>query len=176
MITNGKCPAPRMGHTMCAIDDNHILIFGGMGETQKFNDMWLCDLQNLKWDPVYYTGTPPTPRCEHSMCVYKEADDSLKLFIFGGSVGKGSIKYDSSDLYSFSLRDHYWEQLVCPYPKNLPEPRSGHIMVETGGCLYMYILLIIIYLFIALDLVVFPITRHIKIYMNIIYKLIIGDN
>lgn len=143
IITNGRAPAPRTGQTMCAIDNHRILIFGGIGESQKFNDLWICDLSIKKWEMVYYTGIAPTPRCEHSMCLYTTPDDEQKLFVFGGSVGKGSIKYDSNDLYCFSFKDHFWEQISCPYPKNLPEPRSGHIMIQTNNCLYMYLIFII---------------------------------
>eukprot|EP01132_Coremiostelium_polycephalum_P002690 gene2690-3336_t len=59
----GNPPSPRHSHYVCQIASESILLFGGIGESNKiFNDLYLLNLSSqnvLKWNQPNVTGTQP---------------------------------------------------------------------------------------------------------------------
>ena len=104
----GECPSQRSGHTSCLISINEMLIFGGWGQNQYKNDVYVLKVTNtqtdeeggedddlsssnsnsnmlveekrLVWRKSVIKGKPPEPRRFHGMtCVGRN------VFIYGGS-------------------------------------------------------------------------------------------
>ncbi|KAF5397260.1 Kelch domain-containing protein 4 [Paragonimus heterotremus] len=84
MRVEGSCPCARSGHRMVAWKSSFML-FGGFSDTGSktvyFNDMWIFDLDVLRWNPVQLTGDVPSPR---SGCLFFPGSDMKYLYIFGG--------------------------------------------------------------------------------------------
>lgn len=103
-------PEARWKHSATAINDTHILIFGGYrSSTQRLNDVWVLDTAKDKWSQPLATGrVQPSPRGAHAAALVGH-----KLYIFGGYGGEGFARQDFNDLYALDLETWEW-QLVHP--------------------------------------------------------------
>lgn len=79
--------------------------------------------------------------------VQKECNLNINhRYVFGGSIGIGSIKNDSNSLHYLDLDTWTWytkyykrrTEEISPYVRHIPKARSGHAMVEINGNIYMY--------------------------------------
>ena len=65
--------------------DEYIVVFGGMGEKGKLEDVYRFDYTELKFKKYdIKEGPSPAPRANHSACCYEG-----KVYIFGGNGGRG---------------------------------------------------------------------------------------
>jgi hypothetical protein len=83
LVPAGTGPSGRAGHSM-VYDSRHdrILLFGGIGNTGRMNDVWELTLGGpLQWNPIIAGGTPPSARWAHT-AVYDAVRD--RMVVFGG--------------------------------------------------------------------------------------------
>ena len=41
----GSKPSPRAGHTLTAVDEKRVILFGGLDGQKYLDDLWLLDVQ-----------------------------------------------------------------------------------------------------------------------------------
>jgi len=98
-------PAPRSNHTTC-LHENAIVLFGGHGglgyQRKAFNDAWLLNLDNGRWNELMCQGTPPPPRSGHTAF----CKDGC-VFIFGGWNHESQF----NDLFMLDVENKDWNDL-----------------------------------------------------------------
>ena len=45
VCVTGSKPSPRAGHTLTAVDEKRVILFGGGDGQKHWNDLWLLDVQ-----------------------------------------------------------------------------------------------------------------------------------
>jgi len=79
----GDVPKPRDDHSLCKVDDQSFVIFGGYVEGQRCNECYLCTKngQTLDWKCLECGEEDEIPclRASHSMVCHEG-----KCYIFGG--------------------------------------------------------------------------------------------
>lgn len=101
---------------------NAFLYFGGTGNVTgnipRYNDLWTLKLLSdagIQWDPVFPSGTPPSPR--NAVCG-AWVPDRRQLVFFGGETANGTM---SAELWAYDLDSNAWLQL----PNLNPPPARG---------------------------------------------------
>lgn len=113
-VDPANSPSPRFGHSMIALGDGGILLFGGEdGEGNLHNDMFA--FQNNNWNEVVPANDPPAPRRDHRAWA---RDD--KMYVFGGKGESGLF----NDLWSYDSDTNLWTEVTTGGPR--PAPRYGH--------------------------------------------------
>jgi hypothetical protein len=101
----GTPPSARVEHT--AIYDpigDRMLVFGGRAPGEQ-NDLWALSLAGpLAWTPVDATGTPPSPRSQHTG-IYDA--DRARMVVFAGTPAGDAFALDLSDPLAVT-----WEPLA----------------------------------------------------------------
>ncbi len=111
-----------MGHSMVAIGDGELLVFGGrsyQGTAETFlGDTWILDTETLLWRQV--DGDGPSSRSQHAM-----AFDPIRgrVLLFGGYVGS-SFTY--GDTWLFDVAAERWERVAVD---GGPTARAGSVAV-----------------------------------------------
>jgi hypothetical protein len=85
-------PPGRFGHTMRALDDKTLVLFGGCGNSGLFDDTYLLHLDDPsgpQWRQIK-TKNNPEGRVWHASCVVQER----KLVVFGGCDNVGELLDD----------------------------------------------------------------------------------
>eukprot|EP01080_Neovahlkampfia_damariscottae_P006925 gene6925-11088_t len=112
LLSFKKLPASRYGHTFSTLQDDTLILFGGMEEkffkSNPFNDLWIFSIlpgDKYKWyQPQIESGQKPKPRFYHSASVY----ESNKLIIFGGNQSMNKYLNDVWMLeYKKKRKDKY---------------------------------------------------------------------
>jgi hypothetical protein len=111
-----------MGHTMVALGDGELLVFGGrsyQGSAEIFlDDTWIYDTGTRLWREV--AGPGPLARAQHAMAYDATRDEVL---MFGGYVG-GAFTY--GDTWIFDIGGERWQRLE---PASAPTARAGAVAV-----------------------------------------------
>jgi len=135
-LSDSKClNTPRYEHS--AFVDNYaeaakILVFGGAGQEQNFNDVQSFDLASEKWSVVNsLKGANPEPRTQHNGCVFRN-----QLVVFsGGEVGATPVS--DADVHIFNEAENTWTRLTID--GQVPNGRHGHLMLNFNDkCIYMH--------------------------------------
>ncbi|XP_062191688.1 F-box/kelch-repeat protein At1g51550 [Phragmites australis] len=135
-------PPPRGAHAACCVDDQFIVIHGGIGlYGSRLGDTWLLDLSNgLRsgiWHQIRNTWPLPPPRSGHSLTWI----GGTHMVLFGG---RGSEFEVLNDVWLFDISDHYpkWKELKYDLSSSLgemPFPRVGHsAILALGGKVLVY--------------------------------------
>ena len=117
-----------VGHTAVSYNPNHsIYIFGGKNKKKERNSSL------LKLDTINNTITEikpktkqapwPTPRCYHSMILFKN-----KIVVFGGSNSVGNLL---NDLWEFNIDTESWNRIDIQ--NSLVFPRKKHMAFLIGN-------------------------------------------
>ncbi|TDH72428.1 uncharacterized protein CCR75_003282 [Bremia lactucae] len=129
-------PSPRSGHRM-VVWRNYLVVFGGFyeaaRETKWFNDLYLFNLAELKWQKVVYALHRQVP-AERSGCQLAVHPSKDLVFVYGGyakvkNVGEKSEGKVYSDLWELNLapvlkrQSPTWEKLSRK--GQAPSPRGG---------------------------------------------------
>ncbi|EGZ21878.1 hypothetical protein PHYSODRAFT_491177 [Phytophthora sojae] len=129
-------PSPRSGHRM-VVWRNYLVVFGGFyeaaRETKWFNDLYLFNLAELKWQKVAYPPHRQVP-AERSGCQLAVHPSKDLVFVYGGyakvkNVGEKSEGKVYSDLWALNLapvlkrQSPTWEKLSRK--GQAPSPRGG---------------------------------------------------
>lgn len=120
-------PSSRSRHTTGLLD-NKLIMFGGGGSYEIFDDLWTLDVSSLEWNKPKTSGDKPLPRCKflmminilggHSMSLVKD-----KAYIFGGG---SQNKKMLNDLYQIDLTNYVWKKIEFSTNSPLPSPRASH--------------------------------------------------
>lgn len=140
-------PAPRVGHNSC-LCGNAFIIFGGdtiqtneQGELD--NDLYLFNINSLKWTIPHPQGERPCGRYGHTIGVVAKTNIQSKLYLFGGQLDS-KIFNDlwMFDLSSFRKPTSHWEKVVFDNDpsdvENLPPPLTNHSMIIFNYKLYLF--------------------------------------
>ena len=100
------------------IKEKGLYIFGGRSsEEGNFkNDVWVLRIgkKPLEWIKLKTNGTPPTPRCAHSMNFYEEGN---YLIIHGGRNDSSSDSFALNDTYILELARFDWIKVKVYFDK-----------------------------------------------------------
>lgn len=140
----GELPPPRAAHSSCAINENHLAIFGGAGVGGELvpDDLYVLQLSleqnNCIWHKIPCEDQGPGKRYGHVIVYYKPY-----LLIFGGNLGNcltNNVHYTQINENNISLPIK-WNILKTTENSPLPPPRIYHAcsICKYGGALNMII-------------------------------------
>jgi len=128
LSVTGEGPAPRHGHTLCAIGDK-LVCFGGMAGPKLYNDIYILDLEKASWQCPKIKKATPSPRAAHSAVVYGKV-----MYVFGGLTKEGVA---SDELWKFDISIMQWTlcSLEGKFGKLVNLQRNGvlFILSPTAG-------------------------------------------
>ena len=143
LLTSGRTPGKRYGHTLCFIKPFYV-VFGGNTGNQTMNDVWTIryDKMPLVWSKIEMLDSQsfPAPRVYHAIGLCLKGFESGMMIIYGGRDGNDNALSDTWGLRRH--RDGRWDWLAAPYKKQeiLPKSRFNHFlfflgqyMIVTGG-------------------------------------------
>ena len=122
-------PEPRELHSMSYIDDDKIILYGGVKcesvgtngkRYNRYDDTWIFDLSDSNWNKINIELSPVS-REGHSLC-YLGNDNVL---LFGGSVGTYN-----NETWIFNLKKSNWNKIST---SNQPAPRFLHGSASLAG-------------------------------------------
>ncbi|XP_062503379.1 uncharacterized protein LOC134180277 isoform X2 [Corticium candelabrum] len=88
VCVTGSKPSPRDGHTLTAVDEKRVLLFGGYDGRKCLNDLWLFDYTRKMWTHITPSSLLwPQPRYYHTMCIVGCKDEEIKILLMGGYDG-----------------------------------------------------------------------------------------
>lgn len=95
-------PPPRTRHAAFALDENHLIIFGGVNKRDRYADLWVYNCPSKTWTHVEAEGFPYNdPNTETTSVIFPGARAHFtaakcenKIFIFGGYGGAGIVYGD----------------------------------------------------------------------------------
>jgi N-acetylneuraminic acid mutarotase len=119
-----------------------IYLYGGCGswEIIKLNDLWIYDLNTLKWSMVRNhefldrdpSGNPIIEaRTRHTANVYGDS-----MIVFGGNVTEGKEETNTNETFEYGFVSGEWKKLVTTGV--FPLPRHSHATVIGNHKLYMF--------------------------------------
>jgi hypothetical protein len=124
---NETKPCGRFGHSSSLIH-NSMLIFGGMNQYERLNDLWSFDMLTKRWHKLNWTGIPPSPRYDHVGISVSNVDTNKEKYmvIFGGNTL--DRKGYSNEVFTFNLSELLWSN------GEIDETMKGR--VASSGALY----------------------------------------
>ncbi|CDW74556.1 kelch motif family protein [Stylonychia lemnae] len=129
-LINSPFPLARCDHAAVLLGDKMYLMGGKNIElNMQFNDLWLFDIPNYKWQQVLtpFNNSLPPPRSGHAITADEE---SGKIYIFGGS--SLTQTQELNDFYSFDTKKEVWELL---HASHYPEDVSQSLLNFPGNAL-----------------------------------------
>ena len=117
-------PEPRASHTLSALGQDKLVLFGGWNSKEQFADVWIFSMETKRWSELEISEPLSEPRWSHGAIV-AESIPHDQLYIYGGSTGEITKKnvagQYSTDLWMLDLVDGRWTKVKCKKP---PKPRS----------------------------------------------------
>jgi len=102
-----KIPQARTNHSMCLLEKDKIVIFGGAGPYMpsvelriSYNDVQIYDTQKRCWLNVPVGDKLPKKRMSHSSGIMGGI-----MLVHGGYNTEGKITLDDFNLYDFTLQE-----------------------------------------------------------------------
>ncbi|KAJ5068768.1 acyl-coa-binding domain-containing protein [Anaeramoeba ignava] len=100
-----KNPQKRIKSAGILTENDELIIYGGV-EWDTYQDLWVFDLRQAKWEEKATKGERPGNLLGHTCTQYGN-----KMILFGGMNGKCS-----NELYELDLKTFEWKKLrKCPY-------------------------------------------------------------
>ena len=134
IVTNGKTPGKRYGHTLNYLNPIFIL-FGGSFNNQLLNDVWIIDIKNV--NPNWYkldikNNIMPSPRLYQTCGFCEKGEAKGMLLLFGG---RDSNENPLNDIWGLTRhRDGSWTWNKAPInDNNLIIARYNHSVVFYGS-------------------------------------------
>eukprot|EP01059_Diplonema_ambulator_P004070 TRINITY_DN13760_c0_g2_i1.p1 TRINITY_DN13760_c0_g2~~TRINITY_DN13760_c0_g2_i1.p1 ORF type:complete len:382 (+),score=52.64 TRINITY_DN13760_c0_g2_i1:78-1223(+) len=132
----GKELPARSGHSLVAIDEDTLLVFGGGPDENVSNDVYRIKLSGKGANQhAACTYLPPDPstrqpfeRDRHSAWVWKGL-----MYIFGGEDVHG---YMDSDIWEFNHDKMRWKE--CVKMGDTPSPRRGQTCTLVGNTVWLF--------------------------------------
>ena len=127
-------PTARYGHTGI-VYKQYMFLFGGQYDDDaitKDDYLWCYDFEEKKWECLDSKGDLPTPRWDHTCCLYKN-----KLILFGGiNRGGNKIKFSHDMFYELDLDLLIWKEIKLK--GDYPLKRMGHISIIYKNFMYIH--------------------------------------
>lgn len=129
LVTSGAV-ARRSCASLAAINNDALLLFGGIGPSAYYNDLHMFHIPSTSWSEVYPLGAKPDPR---GGCASTFMRDQNLWVLFGGRRESGCC----SDLYSLDVGRLVWTALHGAPGAQVPPPREDGLLCcnGTGGVL-----------------------------------------
>ena len=129
MTQNGDVPKPRDDHSLCKVDDQCFISFGGFVEGQRVNEcyMGVKSGNTIEWSLMPSNGDLPCPRASHSMACHEG-----KCYIYGGQDDDNS---KLGDLWELDIQSNTYCQI--PIGDEIVG-RSGHTASVYNGKMYIF--------------------------------------
>ena len=126
----GIIPLARDSHSAVLYNNTDMIIFGGNGQTTKFNDLWDFDINEYKWTKMTTQGKSPCARDGHlSTIIYNRY-----MIIYAGLNEKDEV---INDIYLFDFENNNW--IECNIiNSNLLENRDGQSCCFVGDMIYLF--------------------------------------
>ena len=126
----GIIPLARDSHSAVLYNNTDMIIFGGNGQTTKFNDLWDFDINEYKWTKMTTQGKSPCARDGHlSTIIYNKY-----MVIYAGLNEKDEV---INDIYLFDFENNNW--IECNIiNSNLLENRDGQSCCFVGDMIYLF--------------------------------------
>jgi len=129
----GTLPLGRQAHTTVYTQRKTMLVFGGRGASQFFNDLWEFNLVSDTWKKIEPKGALPEVRAFDSSVLI-----SNQWYIFGGLKSHGGYTFYLNSVLQYNVETNTWLPNVDePYA---PSPRAqfatvviDNAMVAVGG-------------------------------------------
>eukprot|EP00347_Sterkiella_histriomuscorum_P009022 403342827 len=96
----GPKPKPRYRHTavMCG---GSMIVFGGVDtDQQRFNDLFIYEIEKRRWSAIQTTGQQPQPRTFHKTIIFNNI-----MYVIGGFDGQRL-----NDLHQIALPQNLYEE------------------------------------------------------------------
>ncbi|CAL6011788.1 Kelch_repeat-containing protein [Hexamita inflata] len=122
-------PAARAQHTACILN-NKMYVFGGMSNTQTFDDLWEFDLQTMQFKPIKYDfgRVKPSALYGHCMCPLSPTE----LLICGGCRDNAKLET------LFYIYDITQNVLMYQLTNDGPEPTIGAQLINLNNNCYLF--------------------------------------
>ena len=126
----GIIPLARDSHSAVLYNNSDMIIFGGNGQTTKFNDLWDFDINEYKWTKMTTQGKSPCARDGHlSTIIYNRY-----MVIYAGLNEKDEV---INDIYLFDFENNNW--IECDViNSNLLENRDGQSCCFVDDMMYLF--------------------------------------
>jgi hypothetical protein len=124
----GAAPPGRAGHTLTAVADHAVYLFGGQGK-KLYNDLYVMHGDGGDWLELKPSGKAPAPRTGHTMVW----DGKDRLIVFGGTAGSNT----DNGVFVYSLSSNQWSMPTVS--GMLPSSRTHHTAVMLPGAAHMLV-------------------------------------
>jgi dynein heavy chain, axonemal len=119
-VATSNAPPARTRHAAFALDDNNLIIFGGVNKRDRYGDLWVYNCLMKTWTHVEAEGFRYNdPNTETTSVIFPgarahftAAKTANKIFIFGGYGGAG-IVYGDLWVLHFELQDDGCPNFRC---------------------------------------------------------------
>jgi dynein heavy chain len=126
-------PDPRAAHTLSALGEDKLVLFGGWNSRNQYSDVWIFTLETKRWSELEIAEPLSDPRWSHGAIV-AESIPHDQLYVYGGSSGEITKKNVagkfSSDLMMLDLVDGRWTKVKCKKP---PKARADSELAYNEG-------------------------------------------
>ncbi|CAG9313105.1 unnamed protein product [Blepharisma stoltei] len=120
-------PAARIRFSMHVVN-NYLAVWGGIGVNDElYNDLWLFDIENEKWE-LQRIDNSPSARSGHA-----SVGIGYGMIIFGGESITGLL----NDFYIYSIASGTWEEAV-KNSDTVPSPTKGACMAFTPPYIFLF--------------------------------------
>ena len=125
-LQQSEIPGPRAAHS-CEVIRNKLYFFGGWNGKKALNDMFICDLDSMKWTEPDVGGIKPCLRNNHATCTHGKY-----LYLHGGH--NGEIWLD--DFYVFDTVNSIWNKINTE--GNQPSARACHTLSRVDKKIFLF--------------------------------------
>jgi len=120
----GTQPLKRSGQAMARVDNDKMVMFGGLTSAGTVNDLWEYSMATGNWtrlhDGIDLSSNSSAPQTPHARVGHSVVIMGSEVWVFGGySVLFG----DLNDLWAFDRPTGAWRNVVAPEPR--PAQRNG---------------------------------------------------
>eukprot|EP01024_Parvocaulis_polyphysoides_P061081 TRINITY_DN672_c1_g5_i1.p1 TRINITY_DN672_c1_g5~~TRINITY_DN672_c1_g5_i1.p1 ORF type:complete len:575 (+),score=49.31 TRINITY_DN672_c1_g5_i1:16-1740(+) len=128
LTPQSEVPEARGGHTAVLVGSS-VFLFGGENRSKRrtLGDIWMLNLDTMKWNKCQTEGNVPSPRSEHIAVGYQ----NKYMLIYGG----GSVAHCFSDLHILDTSTMQW--LDVEVSGSPPAARAGHAGALLGDIWYI---------------------------------------
>lgn len=125
-IPSGIAPNPRSSFSMTFIN-NQTWIFGGFTQGNLMNDLFVLDMEGVRWIKAGVVGEVPTPRENHVAVPIGQ-----KIYVIGGCDYSKNLCYN--EVWEFDIKFMRWSMTDRDYDNLI----ARGIAEVSGGVIYFY--------------------------------------
>ncbi|MDI6808237.1 MAG: kelch repeat-containing protein [Candidatus Eisenbacteria bacterium] len=120
VFPSASFPTARRGASFVRNEEGkRIFMFGGFDGTTYFDELWKFNLEDLSWELLIPSGTPPSGRERHAVLLDRNRN---RMVVQGGYDGATYL----DDIWILDLSTYAWRELA---QTARPSGRAGHTLV-----------------------------------------------